>query len=110
MDPGKRDQRVAIYSDPGSSLNSVGQRIPSESLVGTYWAEVIGEGGRELYFARQVQLETDYVVKMVADSVTRAINPLTYRFVWRSLLLGIISVQQESYRDNTLSFNCMVKK
>lgn len=105
-DPGKRDQRVAIYSDVGSTVDGVGQIQSSESLVGTYWAEVIGEGGREVYYAMQIHAETKFVVKMLADSVTRAIKPITHRLVWRSRLLGILGVRQESYRDNELVFDC----
>jgi len=105
-DPGKRDQRVAIHSDAGSTVDSVGQHVPSESLVGTYWAEVIGEGGREVYYAQQIHAETKFVVKMLADTVTRAIKPNVHRLVWRSRTLGILGVRQENYRDNELVFDC----
>lgn len=105
-DAGKRDQRVAIYSDAGSTVDGVGQLQSSESLVGTYWAEVIGEGGREVYYGQQLHAETTHVVKMLADSVTRAIKPQTYRFVWRSRQLGILGVRQVNYRDNELVFDC----
>lgn len=109
-DPGTRDQRVTIYSDSGTTLDSVGQRTPNESSVGTYWAEVIQSGGRELNYAQQIQAETELVVKTIADSVTRAIAPLSHRFVWRNRSLGIIGVGQENYRDTTITFHCVEVK
>lgn len=95
-----------MYTDSGSSLDSVGQRVPSVSLVGTYWAEVIGDGGRELYFARQVQADTDFIVKTLAFTETRAVAALTHYFIWRTRRLNIIGIEQENYRDNTISFRC----
>ena len=106
MAAGDRDQRVAIYSDSGGTVNSVGQHVPSVSLVGTYWAQVSGSGGKDLMRAQQEQVNATHVVKMLADSTTRAIKPLRDYFSWRSKRLNIISAQQQGYRELEIEFVC----
>lgn len=105
-DPGKRDQRVAIYQDTSTTADGVGQHQPSWSLVATYWASIEGHGSRNLWRAQQVQSTASHLVTFIADSVTRAIDPLTYKFVWRSKTLNPIPAMQENYRDLDISFAC----
>lgn len=107
MDPGKRDQRIAVYSDVGTTVDGVGQHQPSWSLVGSRWAEVRGASSKDLFNNDQVQSQGMFVVTVLADSLTRAIDPFSTYFIWRSRRLNPLPGVQPNYRDLEISFQCI---
>lgn len=106
MDPGKRDERVAIYQDTGTTLDDAGQHIPAWSSVGSRWAEVKGRDGQALFRTDQSQSQTTHVVTVTADSLTRTIEPYSFYFLWRSRILRPLPGVQPFYRDLEISFEC----
>lgn len=106
MTSGKRDQRVDVYVDSGTTLTNEGQHIEEWSLVGTRWTEVIGRGGNNFTRAVQMQATSTHLLRMRADSLTKPLVPHLTKFVWRGRRLNPTAGTQASYRDLEIEFEC----
>lgn len=109
MTSGKRDERVAVYSDTGTTVDAVGQAAKTASLVGTFWAQVQRRSGLAFSRASQMQANSEYLVTFLANSLTRAIDPFNTYFTWRGVRLNPVSNSQPRYRDLEIEFECEEK-
>lgn len=71
------------------AVNDYNEKVPTPLNVAKLGAEVVSQGGREMWRAQQVQPEATHLVKLLDSGVSRDITP-EYQFVWEGKTLGII--------------------
>jgi SPP1 family predicted phage head-tail adaptor len=85
---GRLSRRVA-YQTSAESRNALNEAFPTWSTVGTYWAEVRGLTGREVYHASQTKAEAPHVLTLRYPGFRP--SPAA-RFVYGARIFDVISV------------------
>lgn len=76
---GRYSNRVLIQQN--QPINDAdNQPVQNWVFVANRWAEVLGRGGRVKIPWHQLRAETDYIVHLRSDVLTRQIIPVAYRF------------------------------
>jgi SPP1 family predicted phage head-tail adaptor len=80
VNAGDLRHRVTLQTCTGSTVGKGGQRVPTWSNVGTYWACVTPLAGMELMNARQVKAQTSHKITI------RNVGPIppTARFLFEA--------------------------
>lgn len=104
---GPKRQRVSLQT-LSESQDSFGQKIPSWTTQGNYWAEVKNLSGREAVNAKQVKADTTHQVTMRyigALFTTPGLLP-SMRLLYKSRVFNILWVNNVDERNREYQLLC----
>ena len=95
MNPGRMDRKIIIEEITATTINAVGEPIPTWGTFATVWAEKMPLRGRERFEAQQVNAEADdkWRIRYLAGVVAKM------RISYDSKLFDIQSVQEVGRRN-----------
>ena len=103
-DPGQRNKRVSIQRNTRAA-DTAGQLSNSWGEVAKRWAEITPVKGGESFKQHKMIAETDHVVFLTNDSITRAITEKD-RIVWNGKTLSILSVYDVDLAGVEIMLQC----
>lgn len=94
---GHLDQRVELYSRT-EAPNASGEPVPAYTLVGTYFARVVGQKGDESFAAARTEARRTIKVLIRAPNTVAP----TWRLGWNGEVYDIVDVDRSKERQGEL--------